>query len=378
MSAGLVDALQDCLERIEAGASASEAMARFPGLRDKLEPRLMAARTVRAHRPPMPTAARAALRVRLTALDTIDGHGEPRRVRWRIEWRRAALLAAGALAALVLVLGGLHGVSASSRPGDALYPVKVGIERLRGAVLEYADALDPDLGAREGASGVYAEPTPSPTATAVARQPADRGAPTEPLGTAPSAPTTVPSGPTAPYEDVESKPGGPALAVPDATVTLTPGVGPSATEDLGASSPTATFARPTLVPAAALPVPTEYPQASTGAIEGTVSGPDGEPVEGASVIVQTVHFAMPGGAGPGQLKATTDSAGRYRIDGVPSGTHLVFVRVGHRIAWYPGRMDRHEADEVRVDPGQTTSGVDIRMDQLDSGSRGRQRDAPPP
>ena len=83
MSSRVVDALQECLERIEAGTPAPEAMALYPELRDELEPRLMAALTVRAKRPLMPTAPRAALRARLTTLDEADDHGYGRPVRWR-------------------------------------------------------------------------------------------------------------------------------------------------------------------------------------------------------------------------------------------------------------------------------------------------------
>jgi outer membrane receptor protein involved in Fe transport len=70
-----------------------------------------------------------------------------------------------------------------------------------------------------------------------------------------------------------------------------------------------------------------------GAVEGTVLSARAEPIAGATVRLEA-------------RSAVTDAAGRFRIDGVPAGTHTVSaIRVGFAAA----------AQSVRIDPGATAS-----------------------
>ena len=62
--------------------------------------------------------------------------------------------------------------------------------------------------------------------------------------------------------------------------------------------------------ATATPVSSERP----GGIEGTVTGPDGEPIGGLRVCITS------GTAGVPEIAAETNDAGRYEIAGVAPGT----------------------------------------------------------
>src|SRR6185436_2811288 len=72
----------------------------------------------------------------------------------------------------------------------------------------------------------------------------------------------------------------------------------------------------------ALPGPTYRPQLQTGTIEGTVIGEKGAPLNGALVDVQGTA-----------LTSRTDTAGNYRIVGVPVGKATVRARL---IGYAPG------------------------------------------
>ena len=56
-------------------------------------------------------------------------------------------------------------------------------------------------------------------------------------------------------------------------------------------------------------------QSTTGTVAGTVVGPEGNPVPGASLVIVDTR-----------LEATTDRLGRFRIPLVPSGDQQLNVR----------------------------------------------------
>ncbi|MBN1359079.1 MAG: carboxypeptidase regulatory-like domain-containing protein [Sedimentisphaerales bacterium] len=61
----------------------------------------------------------------------------------------------------------------------------------------------------------------------------------------------------------------------------------------------------------------------TGAIEGTVLGPDGLPLAGAPLSLTTTRTDG-GGVTSNHLRAITDASGHFRIDSVPPGIHLLY------------------------------------------------------
>ncbi len=133
--------LAHCLEEIEAGRMTMEAcLEQYPAQREELERLLTAALALRQAAPVVPSAAfRSAARQRLLA------RLPARRptVRWRLRgrWqglrtpaRRRPALAWVVLAALAVVLltgTGVAYASASTLPGDALYPVKAVLEDMQ-------------------------------------------------------------------------------------------------------------------------------------------------------------------------------------------------------------------------------------------------------
>jgi outer membrane receptor for ferrienterochelin and colicins len=73
----------------------------------------------------------------------------------------------------------------------------------------------------------------------------------------------------------------------------------------------------------------------SGQLSGTVTGPDGKPLSGVTVVVAEVALAE-----------ITDQNGRFRLTGVPAGEYTVSFSVGDRIS---------TAEEVVIRAGQTTS-----------------------
>jgi protocatechuate 3,4-dioxygenase beta subunit len=76
--------------------------------------------------------------------------------------------------------------------------------------------------------------------------------------------------------------------------------------------------------------------ASTGAVEGTVTGRDGQPAEGARISVEGI-------SGGGLLQTRTDAAGRYRLAPLVPGDHRVTLHDGSERTHF-----------ISVTPGQTT------------------------
>lgn len=124
------DALNDCLERMAAGDTVAECLARHPEQADELAPLLrMGQATMRLSKSAEPSAAgRARGRTRLQSALSDNRHRKKRR--WqlpRIYWRPISTPVAAALAVVFLTIvaaGGTTVASADSIPGEPLYPVK--------------------------------------------------------------------------------------------------------------------------------------------------------------------------------------------------------------------------------------------------------------
>ena len=140
----LADALQDCLERIEAGQTSAQALARHPELRAELAPRLRAALTVRAWSPGPTPAFGPALRRRLAEVDAERSRSP--RILDLARWQAPLLRVAALLLAAGLALGTASYAAASILPPDHwLQPLVTRIERVRQGLVDSAQHLLPGL-----------------------------------------------------------------------------------------------------------------------------------------------------------------------------------------------------------------------------------------
>ena len=126
------ETLNECLERLAAGATVEECLSQYPQAALELEPLLRVAQAAMgAGSGPRPEA-RAEVLARLTeAWEAQQAHG----TRWRLPVLTAPALrpwAVAVMSLMLLVLGGWGTVNAAeeSLPGDALYPVKQAQESL--------------------------------------------------------------------------------------------------------------------------------------------------------------------------------------------------------------------------------------------------------
>ncbi len=109
--------------------------------------------------------------------------------------------------------------------------------------------------------------------------------------------------------------------------------------------------------ATATPVSSERP----GGIEGTVTGPDGEPIGGLRV------FIIGGTAGFPEIAPETNDAGLYQIAGVPPGTFQVAVhdRQGERVG--VGFIDVRSGKTSTLSIAISTDAIGSDEDDLVSG-----------
>jgi uncharacterized protein DUF5666/uncharacterized protein DUF5667 len=127
----LYDALENCLEALERGASLDQALTRYPALADQLRPLLAVSLMARsASRLHVPADIRRRGRVRL--LQKSDDLSQSRRGRSRIISFFPRMALTGMLVGvLALTSTGLVSASSSALPGQQLYPVKRTWESLR-------------------------------------------------------------------------------------------------------------------------------------------------------------------------------------------------------------------------------------------------------
>ena len=124
------NALNDCLERLAAGESVAECLARYPEHADELAPLLqMGQATMRVSRSGEPSAeGRARGMARMQA--ALAENRQRRSGQWQIprfRWRPITTPIAAAFAVVFLAIvaaGGTTVASADSIPGEPLYPVK--------------------------------------------------------------------------------------------------------------------------------------------------------------------------------------------------------------------------------------------------------------
>src|SRR5689334_16936330 len=111
----LLDALDDCMDRLAAGQSVEQCLRSYPGHAAVLRPMLEAGLLARRARVSSIEVAQAQDRVRFRLAQ------HRRRNRSSIRWLRVA---ASLLIVFFFALGGLGIAAESSLPGDALYSVK--------------------------------------------------------------------------------------------------------------------------------------------------------------------------------------------------------------------------------------------------------------
>jgi len=129
----IFDALEICLQELENGADLEAVLVRYPDLADELRPILktsIAARKAAVPEPSPETLRRGRARVLQNAAEMREAVAQPTKRIYPI-FRRLALSLSLVLLLLFISSNGLLNASASSLPGERLYPVKRGWENVR-------------------------------------------------------------------------------------------------------------------------------------------------------------------------------------------------------------------------------------------------------
>jgi hypothetical protein len=125
-----LDAFEDCLARLQAGAGLEQVLARYPGWKQELRPMLLAAQAARQAGADVsvPRAAMTRSRAKFLQKAKNMAAGRGRSAAHLPAWRLAL---ASLLVVLVLASGLVTtlAVSAHALPGDVLYPVKIATEQ---------------------------------------------------------------------------------------------------------------------------------------------------------------------------------------------------------------------------------------------------------
>jgi hypothetical protein len=369
----LVDALADCLDRVANGEAPDQVLARYPDLRAELAPMLTAVMAVQSL---PPQSARPAFRARVaTELARLEEETRAARAPWyvglaaRLGYRARPSIArvVAAALALILMLSGLVVVSAGSRPGELMYPLREAVARLQS---EFAGSLRGAGELSPPGEGQVAAGTA--TALALAHAPA----PTVVLRRATPVPTHVIAAPPATSPPVAHRSIAPPLrpvaltAVPTASPSLAPAA-PVPVENRSAHRrevpPTpetvaATAVPGTIVPAPPspplTPAPSPGPSATAGLGWVTISGDvrqgdqaTSRPLVGAPVLLYRKADVVCGSApqpiiGPVFQQAVTAADGRFAF-AVPPGEYLVAVEGGPECLprrWHVGASDPGTSD----------------------------------
>jgi hypothetical protein len=380
----IADALASCLSRIEAGEALSDVLADHPAHADELKALVRAAMAVRTHRPAPSPSYRASLQHHLSTLPPPDR--TPLFVRPRLTARVWALRTAAAVAAGVVAFSGLAVASADSRPGDALYPIRRGVERIH----DVADRVAPPIGRAIDYLTIRSVPdepssaTPEPTAAlapgSTVIEPLDR--PTRARNTVPPADDAQTGEPAATGRRSLPNPGvvvvGDAGTQPapqtadDAAATLRAGQAETAVAGEPAE-PTAT-ARRSQTPAAAgtdTPPPaappvvaaTAVPPGAAGGLSGIVTGQEGTGLPGAMVSVYPLREDGEPRWGA-RVSLRTQIDGTFVFGDLPPGRYK--LAVGELApwvwrVWYKDTLNVKQAEPITVEPGRETDGIEVRL-----------------
>lgn len=409
MSHDLTDALQDCLERLEAGERLEQVLDRHGRRSEELRALLDAAHLVRRHRPRPSPAFRARAQTALAQMDlSPEAAGDRSSTRGAWSWlaSRWAFRGGAAALAMVLLAAGTVAASANARPGDALYPLARGLARARIIAVETADDwMDRARVAVAPLSGSAPALAPGPRAAATTprlarsrpseaqtdpESAASRGGaaalPGSPAGASPAA------GPSGRAGAPGARSAAPAAGLPGPTASPSaeappdlalsepaPGADPDASAGappLPAPSATPAAVEPTALPPlgpeqGSVPLPGD-PRRWRGSyrparMTGQVLREDGEPM-GRGVMVAAYPL------GPtGELSwwvhfdTWTDSEGRYRFDNLPPGTYKVMASLPQSWGnwrWHPSAARSRDAEVVLLVAGETREAIDIRFDRL--------------
>lgn len=408
----LVLAFDECLARIEVGATAESTLARWPDLQAELAPLIRHALevgTLFAQVAPPPEVAAGIER----RIDEETGRSPARRDRRdrplegslarRIGGRVAAwpALALAAIALLFVLAGGIA-MARASAPGDLLYPLKRGGQRLLDAIT-LSDGSEPgstagserssaptgiahssnagDTGAAGGVSTALDLATSTPRSSAgggldrgsltppfTSPSPTTPAAPLGALASGSGTPDTPAVGPATPFASLSPVPSATPSPTPTSTPTEAP---PSPGRDRPTKPPpTATDTpHPTVTPSAtatssptpsATPTPTPHPP--TGRIIGRVEYRDSEaPVVGIEVVARRIEsdpdvppFEL------GETRATeTKAEGHFELEGLPVGFWV--VGSGDPRLWWEASEDAETADPIEVIAGGVREGIRIRI-----------------
>jgi protocatechuate 3,4-dioxygenase beta subunit len=117
-----------------------------------------------------------------------------------------------------------------------------------------------------------------------------------------------------------------------------------------------------------------------GTITGRILDENGDPIEGAAVLMLQTRYisgrrrlAVPANTST----ARTNDLGRYRLYGVPAGAYLVSAEIGqvqtsdipgYTRTYFPGTVNPADAQIVSVASGQQTGDVDFALQQTRTGT----------
>lgn len=111
---------------------------------------------------------------------------------------------------------------------------------------------------------------------------------------------------------------------------------------------------------ASVPEPAGAAVAEPGRITGTITGPGGAPLQGASVSAYRVNCR----SGCAAVSATSGADGRYEVRDVPPDTYHLLIQVGHGFVaeYYLNVVDPADATPVVVTPGGTLADVNAQLE----------------